>query len=72
MEEKIINIISLIINLSQEQLKKNIDTTDLWNSLKKVEIIIALEEEFDIVFSPKEIAEIKTVSHILNLVKNKK
>ncbi len=71
MEEKTIEIISKITKLSAEELKNGCDEKNLWDSLKHMEVILALEEEFDITFENEEIAENKTVNLLIQTVKNK-
>ena len=71
MEDKVLEIISSIINVSVEELKNKIDVENLWDSFSRVEIIIALEEEFDISFSQEEIAEIKTIAQVYSVIRNK-
>ncbi len=64
MEQKIIKIVSSITKVSEDELANNINKEGFWDSLKKVEIIIALEDEFDITFTQEEIAGMKTISNI--------
>ncbi len=71
MEEKVINIISSITKIKEVELKNSLDKENLWNSLNRVEIIIAIEDEFDISFSQEEISEMKTISQIYEAIKGK-
>ena len=71
MENKVIEVISLIINKSIEELKEKMNEEGLWDSLNRVEIILALEDEFDISFSQDEIAELKTICKICDSIKEK-
>lgn len=71
MEEKVISIISLVTNISKEELLKKSACEGVWNSLHHVEIIISLEEEFEISFTPDEIAEARTVDVMMETVKRK-
>ena len=71
MEEKVINIISSITKIKEDELKNSLDKENLWNSLNRVEIIIAIEDEFDISFSQEEISEMKTISQIYEAIKGK-
>ena len=71
MEEKVINIISSITKIKEDELKNSLDKENLWNSLNRVEIIIAIEDEFDISFSQEEISEMKTISQIYEVIKGK-
>ena len=71
MEEKVINIISSITKIKEDELMNSLDKENLWNSLNRVEIIIAIEDEFDISFSKEEITEMKTISQIYEAIKGK-
>lgn len=71
MENKVINIISSISKISPEELNAKKDVEKLWESITHVEIIVALEEEFDIMFEQEEIAQMTTVSKIIDLVSSK-
>jgi acyl carrier protein len=68
MTDKIIEIIS-------EVLETTIDTTtsqincEKWDSLHHLQIIVALEEAFDLSFEPEEIAEMKSIVAIESMVK---
>lgn len=71
MEEKIYDIISAITNISKEDLKNSVNTENLWESFQKVEIVLGIEEEFDIFFEQEEIAEMITISDIFEITKRK-
>lgn len=71
MEERVLNIVSSFVGTSADELKNKIDTEGVWDSLQKVEIVIAIEDEFDISFTQEEIAELKTINQINELIKGK-
>lgn len=71
MSEEIFEIISGIAKKSVEELKGSINEQRLWDSLLHVELVVALESEFDIFFSPEEIAQIDTPAKVLDVVKSK-
>ena len=66
--EQVYDIVSSIIGKDAEYIKVNEDKPGLWDSLKRVEIVFSLEEQFDIMISPEEIAELNTVKSIIDLV----
>lgn len=47
------------------------ETIEEWDSLKQMNIIIALEEEFDIVLSDEEVVEMLNFKLIYNIIKDK-
>lgn len=71
MENKIIEIISSISKIDKEELTAKKDTEKLWESITHVEVVVALEEEFDIMFEQDEIAQMTTVSKIIEIVNSK-
>ncbi|WP_086245421.1 acyl carrier protein [Campylobacter devanensis] len=71
MENKIIEIISTITKINKTELVEKVDTEKLWESIVHVEIVIALEEEFDIVFTQEEIGNMTTILKIIDIVKAK-
>lgn len=71
MEEQVLNIVSSFVGLSVDELKKDIESEGIWDSLQKVEIIIAIEDEFDISFTQEEIAQINTIAQIINKIQGK-
>ena len=48
-----------------------IGSSQMWDSLGHFNLLLAIEEEFDIRFSPEEIAELKTLAQIEKCLKNK-
>lgn len=55
-------------SITDESGPENIDS---WDSLGHINIISAIEEEFDIEIEPEEIAEIETVANIKKLLSDK-
>ena len=66
--EQVYNIVSSIIGKDIDYVKANKDKSGLWDSLKRVEIVFSLEEQFDVILSPEEIADLNTVKSIIELV----
>jgi len=70
MTDKIIQIISEVLetevdaNVSQE-------TCEEWDSLRHLNIMVALEDAFDVSFEPEEMAEMKSVSAIEQMIQHK-
>lgn len=60
MEEKTLEIIAEILQLDDSALQAGLDNAAIWDSLQRVEILFALEEEFEIQFSEKELAALTT------------
>lgn len=70
MKERILKIISQVLktevdeNASQKSIPQ-------WDSLRHLNLVIELEVEFDVSFEPEEIAEMKSVSKIEELIESK-
>ncbi len=71
MSEQVFQLISEVSKKSVEELKASQNDTGLWDSLLHVELVFALEAEFDIFFSPDEIAEIDTPAKIVEILQLK-
>lgn len=71
MEERIIEIIAQVIKNDKDYLTQHIEDQGLWDSLKLVEIVFALEDEFDIIFDENEIAEMKSIGKVCKYVSGK-
>lgn len=60
MEEKVINLLEKIFNVNltgKAYSDITPDSIEYWDSVGHLNLIVALEEEFDIVFEPEEIEE---------------
>lgn len=60
MESQVLQIVADIAKKDIDELKARYDERGLWNSLARVEIIMTLEDEYDIEFSDTEIVEMTT------------
>lgn len=71
MENRIIEILSLVTKLSVEELTKSRTVEKLWDSYAMLELVIALEDEFDISLEPDEIAQMTSVDNVIKLMSGK-
>jgi|TARA_B110000211_G_scaffold129650_1_gene149004 acyl carrier protein len=71
MEEKILNIIKDVFELEDIDNNVSQDNCIKWDSLNHLNLILEIEMEFDVSFDPEEIAEIKSASNILSLLKKR-
>lgn len=69
MREEIIKLISEILEITEEQLVANLDSKEVWDSLKRVEIFFAIEDEFSISFSENMMAKLDTPEKLLNEIR---
>lgn len=71
-ELKIIKIINKLLKTkltTNKKFHKNKITE--WDSLKNLEIIFKLEEEFKVTFDEKELEKLDTLDNISKIIKNK-
>lgn len=70
MREKIINIVSRVFEV---EVNENTDQKNCaaWDSLRHLNLIIELEDEFNISFEPEEIAQLKSIALIEQLISQK-
>jgi acyl carrier protein len=68
MTDEIIKIISEVLETPVGATASQA-TCEKWDSLQHLNIIVALEEAFDLSFEPEEIAEMKSVAAIENVIK---
>lgn len=73
MKDKLLRIISNIMNIPIERLNEESspDNVESWDSLKHLNLILAIEQEFNVVLSDEEIIEMMNVQVILEILKNK-
>ena len=70
MEQKILDIVSQIMEVPLESvtLASSAETISSWDSLKHMNLVLALEETFGVLFSEEQIAELTQVGTILTIV----
>ncbi len=72
-----INVQGTVIQIFSTILGEEIDlgasrtSTPAWNSLKHMEIMFAIEEQFGIQFSELELSELDSLSEIINVLSGK-
>ena len=71
MKEKVIRIIAEITKLEEKKLLENLDTPKMWGSMNHIEIILAVEEEYGVMFEQEELSEITTIAEILSALQRK-
>lgn len=71
MKDKILNFISKASKHQIDDLFNNLNAEGLWDSLTHVELIVMLEEEFDIFFDENEIALMRTPAKVIELTQQK-
>ena len=71
MEEKVVNLVADILEMDADEVKNEADNKELWDSLKRAELVFALEDEFEIFFEQEEIEYMNTVNRFIEVVGRK-
>ena len=73
MEDRTKEVMGSVFNISISSINNDSspDNIENWDSLKHMNLIIALEEEFDIEFDDEEIVNSMSYALILNILKSK-
>ncbi|MBT5399324.1 acyl carrier protein [bacterium] len=73
MEDRIKQVMSDVFNIDVNSINNDASTsnTESWDSLKHMNLIIALEEEFNIEFTDEEIIDSMNYALILNIIEAK-
>ena len=69
-EVRIKNVMSAVFDIPVDQIKDNssADTIESWDSLKHMNLVIALEDEFNCEFTDSETVEIVNYKLILTII----
>ena len=72
-DNRLKNIFAILFNLSAEKIEKNFsqENTRNWDSLKHMNFIVAIEEEFKIEFDDDEAFEMTSYEKIISVIKEK-
>ena len=73
MKYKVFEIVSQVMEAPIEKLdeQSSCDTVVKWDSLRHMNLVLALEEEFGVQFSDEEIVEMVSVQLIIEILKVK-
>ena len=72
-EDRTKKVMSAVFEISTGEIndKSSPDNIISWDSIKHMNLVIALEEEFDIQFNDSEIVELQNLSLIINIIGEK-
>jgi len=73
MESRIKKVMSDVFNIGVDSINNDSSTDNIenWDSLKHMNLIVALEEEFEVEFDDEEIVDSMNYALILNILSNK-
>ncbi len=71
--ERVRQIVADVFNLPQSRIEPSSspDTIEGWDSLRHLSLTLALEQEFDVQFTPEEIEQLLSVELIADLLEEK-
>jgi acyl carrier protein len=71
--EQIRNLMAIVFEIDINKIKDNAEPSviETWDSLKHMSLIVALEEEFDIIFTDEEMMELLNLELITRIVSEK-
>ena len=71
MKQRVLKVFSQVMEIPVEKINEDSspDTIAEWDSLKHMNLILALEEEFGVQFGDEEIVEMLSIELILNTLK---
>lgn len=66
MEERVREVMAAILGLEEDEIEDDTspNTVESWDSLKHMNLILALEEEFDVEFSDDQVVELTSYKEI--------
>ena len=71
MRERVYKIISQVFNVPIENINDESSSDDIetWDSLKHINMVLALEEEFNVQFGEEQVLEMLNVGLIIEILK---
>ena len=72
MENKLIEIVAEALEIDQDEASNDLmlDPEDNWDSIAMLSVIASIDEEFDVQLDGDELAACRSLSQILNLLKD--
>lgn len=66
MEQRVREVMAAILGLEEDEIEDDTspNTVESWDSLKHMNLILALEEEFDVEFSDDQVGELTSYGEI--------
>ena len=70
-ESRVKNILSSILGVSEDEINKDSspNTIETWDSMKQIDLVISLEEEFEIEFFNEQIIQIVDCKSLVEVLK---
>lgn len=74
MNQEIKELVAEVFNIDESEVTPNLsqDTLDNWDSLNHLQLVTAVEEEFNISLTMDEIDEITNIEKLINVINSRK
>lgn len=72
MKEQVKEVLKRVLNISNVPDEISQQNCDNWDSLRHLNLIVELEDEFDVSFEPEDIAEMKDIDTIIKKIEHLK
>ena len=71
--KRVINLISMILNMDPSEIKNSLayNSIERWDSIAQMNIILSLEEEFNIQLLDEDIEDMLTVELIIKIISSR-
>jgi len=66
--EEFINALASILEFDDDSVTVDTNLADYWDSLQQIEVLAMLEEQFGVVLEMDQLADIKKVQDIVNIL----
>ena len=72
-EDQIKNVVADVLGVSVDEVNDDLSPTTVttWDSLKHMNLVVALEEEFEVMFTVEEIGKMMNYSSIVGCINSK-
>lgn len=73
MRDSVVSVMAAVFGVDESEISDSLvmGNYDAWDSLKHMNLVVALEEEFEVVFTDEEVTELLSVPLILEILKAK-
>lgn len=68
MEEKVLEILKNVFDLDSVDASCSQETCEKWDSMGQLNLVVELEDAFDVSLEPEQIAEMKSVQDIVRII----
>lgn len=71
MESKVIEILKSVCETKNVDTQSSQSNTENWDSLHQLSLVVELEDAFDVILEPEEIADMTSVEAIVHILSEK-